>query len=202
MVTTKDKETKALVLKNIFSSFFEKDLKILSDYSDMRELRDTILLLVPRVGSMLDVTRLSNELGVDRVKMYRFLEFLQGTFFIKLLPKFSQSVDRSVAGGKKVYFSDTGILNTIGKVGEAPLFENAVVNQLSVYGNVSFYNKRNSAEIDAILDKHNAFEVKLTGTWQDFSKLQALSSELDIPQAFVVSKKFQNKKGFLSPTVL
>src|SRR3989338_8765161 len=100
VVTTEDKDTKIMVLKNIFASFFEKDIKILSDYSDIRELRDMILLLVPRVGSMLDVTRLSSELGVDRVKIYRFLEFLQGTFFIRLLPRFSRSIDRAVAGGK------------------------------------------------------------------------------------------------------
>ncbi|MDP3758495.1 MAG: DUF4143 domain-containing protein, partial [Candidatus Daviesbacteria bacterium] len=202
VVITEDKDTKVMVLKNIFASFFEKDIKMLSDYTDIRELRDIILLLVPRVGSMLDVTRLSSELSIDRVKIYRFLEFLQGTFFIRLLPRFSKSIDRSVAGGKKVYFTDTGILNVIGKVSEAQVFENAVINQLSVYGKVSFYNKRNTAEIDAILDKHTAFEVKLTGTERDLSKLSALSSELGISQAFVISKKFQEKDGFLSPVVL
>src|SRR3989344_4975677 len=152
VVTTEDKETKIMVLKNIFASFFEKDIKILSDYTDIRELRDIILLLVPRVGSMLDITRLSSELSIDRVKIYRFLEFLQGTFFIKLVPRFSQSIDRAVAGGKRVYFTDTGLLNVVGKVGEAQLFENAVINQLVRFGKVSFYNKRNTAEIDAILD--------------------------------------------------
>lgn len=202
VVTTEDKDTKAMVLKNIFASFFEKDIKILSDYTDIRELRDMILLLVPRVGSMLDVTRLSSELSLDRVKIYRFLEFLQGTFFIRLLPRFSKSIDRSVAGGKKVYFTDIGILNVIGKVSETQLFENAVINQLAQYGKVSFLNKRNTAEIDAILDKHTAFEVKLTGTRQDLFKLSALSSELSISQSFVVSKKFQEKNGFLSPAVL
>lgn len=201
VVTTGDKDSKVLVLKNIFSSFFEKDIKILSDYSDIRELRDMILLLVPRVGSMLDVTRLSSELGIDRVKIYRFLEFLQGTFFIRLLPRFSNSIDRAVAGGKKVYFTDTGLLNVIGKVNEAQVFENAVINQLSGYGKVSFYNKRNTAEIDAILDKQTAFEVKLTGTYQDISRLSALSSDIGISQAFVISKKFQEKQGFLSPVV-
>lgn len=201
-VTTEDKNTKVMVLKNIFASFFEKDIKILSDYTDIRELRDIILLLVPRVGSMLDVTRLSSELSIDRVKIYRFLEFLQGTFFIRLLPRFSKSIDRSVAGGKKVYFTDTGLLNVIGKVSEAQLFENAVINQLVRYGKVSFYNKRNTAEIDAILDKNTAYEIKLSGTQQDFTKVSRLSSNLGLSQAYVISKKFQEKQGFLSSVVL
>ena len=107
-----------------------------------------------------------------------------------------------MAGGKKVYFTDTGLLNVIGKVSEAQIFENAVTNQLSGYGKVSFYNKRNTVEIDAILDKNTAFEVKLTGTSQDLSKLSGLSSELGISQSFVISKKFQEKQGFLSPVML
>jgi len=201
VVTTEDKETKIMVLKNIFASFFEKDIKILSDYTDIRELRDIILLLVPRVGSMLDITRLSSELSIDRVKIYRFLEFLQGTFFIRLLPRFSKSIDRSVAGGKKVYFTDTGLLNVIGKVSEAQIFENAVINQLARYGKVSFYNKRNTAEIDAILDKNTAHEIKLTGTQQDLIKLSSLSSSIGLSQAYVISKKFQEKQGFLSPVI-
>lgn len=202
VVITEDKDTKVMVLKNIFASFFEKDIRILSDYADIRELRDMILLLVPRVGSMLDVTRLASELSVDRVKLYRFLEFLQGTFFIKLLGRFSKSIDRTVAGGKKVYFADTGLLNIIGAVSEAQLLENAVVNQLTRYGAVSFYNKRNTAEIDAILDKQIAFEVKLTGTQQDLLRLSVLSSELSISKAYVISKKFREQDGFLSPVVL
>lgn len=81
VVVTKDADTKTQILKNIFSSFFEKDLKILSDYKDIRELRDLILLLVPRVGSMLEVSKIASELGVDRPKIYSYLEFLQGTLF-------------------------------------------------------------------------------------------------------------------------
>lgn len=152
------------------------------------------MLLVPRVGSRLDITRLASELSVDRVKIYRFLEFLQGTFFIKLLPRFSRSIDRAVAGGKKAYFTDTGILNAIGKVSEAQVFENAVVNQLNRFGQVSFYNKRNTAEIDVIVDNQAAFEVKLTGAPQDFFKLSALSSGLGISKVFIISKKFQETK--------
>ncbi len=190
VVTTKDPETKNIVLRNIFASFFEKDLKLLSDYRDIRELRDLILLLVPRVGSMIDVSRLADELGIDRPKVYSFLEFLQGTFMIKLLPKFSHSIDRSVAGGRKVYFSDTGLLLSIGHVNDAQLFENAVANQLAVYGELSFYNKKNTAEVDFILNREIALEAKLSGTERDVQKLEKLSSRLKLKRCYVLSKKY------------
>lgn len=202
VVLEKNKTAKEQILKNIFSSFFEKDLKILSDYKDIQELRDILLLLVPRIGSMLDVTRLASELGINRPKIYQYLEFLQGTFIIRLLPRYAKGIDKSIAGGKKVYFSDTGLLQNIGNVNDSQLFENAVVNQLAQYGEVSFYNKRNTAEIDMILDKKIAFEIKLKGTEKDYGKLKRLSSELGFERKYVVSKNFVPGNGFISPTIL
>jgi predicted AAA+ superfamily ATPase len=202
VVMTPASADKQLVLKNIFSSFFEKDLQLLSDYKDIRELRDLILLLAPRVGSLLDITRLASELGVDRKKVYGYLEFLQGTFFLRLLTRFSHSIDRAVAGGKKVYFTDTGILQLLGEVNEAQIFENAVVNQLADYGQLSFYNKRNTAEIDVILNKTMAFEIKTTGTEQDLSKLEKLAQELKLTDWYIVSKNHRTGKRFVCADLL
>ena len=201
VVVAKDIEEKKMILKNIFKSFFEKDIKMLNDYSDIRELRDLILLLVPRVGSMLDISKIASELGVKRSKIYIYIEFLQGIYIIKLLPKFSESVDKSIAGGKKVYFSDTGLLRSIGDINEAQTFENTLANQLSQYGDVSFYNKRNTSEIDFIINKEIAFEAKLTGTEDYLKTLKKLSSSLNINKAFIVSKHFREEEGIISPTI-
>lgn len=187
---TENKETKREILKNILISFFEKDLKILSDYKDIRDLRDLILLLVPRVGSMLDVTKIASELGVSRAKIYEYLYFLHGTFFIKLIPKFSRNIDRTVAGGRRVYFSDTGILNSIGNVNEGQLFENAVVNQLGRYGEIHFYRGKSGAEIDAIVDKKTAFEIKIKGTKEYLKDLEKRSKGIGIENCFLVSRDY------------
>lgn len=199
VVTTEDSVTKKLILKNIFASFFEKDIKILSDIKDIRELRDLILMLVPRTGNILDVTKLSNELGINRVKIYNYLELLQGVFFIKLIPKFSKSIDRTVAGGRKIYFSDTGLLNIIGKVNDGQLFENAVANQLSFYGDLFYYNKRSISEIDFILNKEISFEVKLKSTVNDLKNLEKNTSELGLTEYYLVSKSFSETERTIFP---
>ena len=198
VILTYDVKTKEQILKNIFTSFFEKDLKILSDYKDIREVRDLILLLALRVGSTLDISKIASELGVNRVKIYNYLEFLQGTFLIYLLPKFSRSIDRTVASGKKVYFTDTGLLNMISKISEAQVLENAVLNQLLSYGNLSFYNKKNTAEIDAILNKEIALEIKTQGTEKDYKKLKNIANSLKIKKQYIISKTFVNKKNFIA----
>lgn len=200
VVLIDDNETKKQILKNIFASFFEKDIQIIADYKNIRELRDLILLLVPRVGSLIDVTRISSELGISRVKIYSYLEFLEKTFMIKLISKFSKGIDRSVAGGKKIYFNDTGILNAIGYVNDSQLFENAVVNQLAPFGELSFYNKKNKAEIDVILNKKISFEIKIAGIEKDYEKLSQLSQSLGIKDFYIISKK-NNKSGFISASL-
>jgi len=202
VVVTENIESKRMVLKNIFSSFFEKDLKVLSDIREIRELRNLILLLVPRVGNMADITRFASELGISRVKVYEYLEFLQGSFFLTLLPRFSKSIDKSVAGGRKIFFSDTGLLNVTGKVNEGQLFENAIANQLSSYGELSFYNKRNSAEIDFILNRGIAFEVKLKAVTSDYNRTKSIAASAGIKRCFVISKTHVRDENVILPVFL
>lgn len=199
VTVTPASSTKKMVLKNIFASFFEKDIKVLSDIKDIRELRDLILMLVPRTGNILDVTKISNELGINRVKLYNYLELLQGVFFLRLIPKFSESIDRTVAGGRKVYFADTGLLNIIGKVNEGQLFENAIANQLNIYGDITYYNKRSASEIDFILNKEIAFEVKLKSSPSDLRKLEKNCNGLGLDKFYLISKKFSETERTVFP---
>jgi predicted AAA+ superfamily ATPase len=187
VAVTKDYATKKMILKNIFASFFEKDIKVFSELKDVKELRDLILLLGPRNGNILDVSRLSSELGINRVKIYNYLEFLEGTFFLRLIPKYTSDIDRSVAGGKKVYFSDTGILNLITTPNPGQLLETTVANQLHHYGKISFYNRRNTAEIDFILNDEIAFEVKHKAIVQDLHKLKKIATGLYVSRYFIIS---------------
>ena len=189
---TPDISTRQLVLRNIFSSFFEKDIRIFTELKEVRELRDMILLLAPRNGNTIDISRIASELGISRVKVYSYIEYLQGIFFLKLVSKHTGSIDKSVTAGKKVYFSDTGILNMIARVTEGQLFETAVCNQLDSWGNLSFYNKRNSAEIDFILNSETALEVKMTAVKNDIEKLKKLSGTLNINDYYVISRKYSD----------
>ena len=202
VVLTTDRETKRQILKNIFASFFEKDIKVFTELKDVRELRNLILLLAARNGNLVDVTKLASELEINRVKIYNYLEFLEGIFFLKMIPKYSKSIDRSVVGGKKIYFSDTGILNLVAKVTDGQLLETAVANQLSIYGELSFYNKRNKSEIDFILNKEIAFEVKQKVLESDSRKLLSLAKEIGIEKNYLISNTISDMEGIVYPWFL
>lgn len=106
-----------------------------------------------------------------------------------------------MVGGKKVYFSDTGMLNVIGRVTDAQLLENGLINQIGKYGKISFYNKRNTEEIDLIYENRIALEIKSKGIDSDSIKLAKIAAKLGITESHVVSKEFVERPGFISPVV-
>ena len=93
-----------------------------------------------------------------------------------------------MAGGKKVYFSDTGILNLVTKTSEGQLLETTVANLLQHHGQISYYNKRNTAEIDFILNGEVAFEVKQKAIEPDLKKLEKTATQLNLQRYYIVSK--------------
>lgn len=105
-------------------------------------------------------------------------------------------------GGKKVYFSDTGILNLVAKVTDGQLLETAVANQLANYGELSFYNKRNKSEIDFILNKEIAFEVKQKGLEADYKRLQNLAGEIGIERKYLISNSMSVVENAVYPWFL
>lgn len=181
---------KERMLKDIFSSYYQNEIIGLSDYRKNEKIRDLILLLASRVGSQLDIVKLSQELGINRTTVYSYLSFLQATYFIHLLSPFSKSIDREVSGSQKVYFCDNGILKTITALNIGQLLENAVYNQLKIRGNLNYFRRPSGAEIDFVLDKKVAYEVKATATASYVSDLKRSMETAKLKEGCMVSKNF------------
>jgi hypothetical protein len=203
VVLARSKGEKNLILENIFKSFFEKDILNLADYQDVKEIRDLILLLSKRIGSKLDITKLASELGVNRYKIYSYLEFLEATFLLKLVSVYTKSIDKKIASGKKVYFLDTGLINKIVKLNEGELFENAVFNLLIRYGDISYFHVKTGHEIDFILNNEIALEVKSKATESDVLQLNRLSNQIGIVKKYIISKEYvENLDNIIYPQFL
>ena len=190
-------EQKKEYLKDIFKSYFEKDVRALADFREINVFRDLLLLLLRRVGSKLEISKLSIEVGAARATVYSYLSFLQGTYMIDLVPLYSKSIDKEVAGAKKVYVCDNGLLNQFSRVSSGALLENAVYLNLKQLGKVSYYQKRQGSEVDFILDDKIALEVKEKGNKNDYLKLSRIAKSLNIKERYVVSKNFAPERGFI-----
>jgi len=203
VVLESDRSAKKAIIGDIYTSYFEKDVRSLSDFRDIARLQDLILLLMRRAGSKLNVLRIASELGLSRETVYSYLSFLEATYFVHLVSPFSRSPDREVSGAKKIYLCDSGLLNHMAQVSSGTLLENAVFNVLKANEDVHYYQRRTGAEIDFILKKSGiAVEVKETGTHSDMRQLKKLSASIGLKKCFVVSKNFVPAKGFIPVTEL
>lgn len=201
VVIEEDYNKKREFLIDIFKSYFEKDVKGMADFKDINAFRDLLLLLLKRIGSKLEITKLSSEIGVTRDTIYSYISFLEKTFFISLISPYTQSIDREISGTKKIYVCDNGIAKHIGKTEEGNLLENAVFNDIKKFGEINYYQKRKGPEIDFILNLENkkkiSLEIKQKGNDMDLKKLKKVSRDLKINEFYVVTQKFIDKKGFI-----
>lgn len=199
VVLSEDEEQKKASLNDIFTSYFEKDVKSLADFRQLNVLRELILLLFQRIGSKLDISKMASTLSTSRPTVYSYLNFLEQTYFISLISPYSKNVDREISGAKKVYACDTGFVNLFARVDLGNLLENAVFNCIRHQGKVNYFQKRTGAEIDFILpDRNIALEVKTKSDMKDIEKLSDLAEKIGIDESYVVAKDFTDLKGVIS----
>jgi len=187
VVLSEDKEIKREILGDIFTSYFEKDVRSLADFRELNKLRDLILLLTNRVGSKIEISKIASEIGVSRETVYSYLNFLEKTYFIFLISPFSQNRDIEVRAAKKLYFCDTGILNYLGKVSYGSIFENFVFNNLRKYGVINYYQRYKGQEIDFIIDGRFAFEAKIKTSEFDIKHLKRIANSLRIKECYIIT---------------
>lgn len=188
---------KKMMMEDIFSSYFQLEVKQLGDFRKTNIIRDLLLLLMERTGSKLDMQKLSRELGVARETVYNYIAFLENTYFIKLVRPFSRSRDTEIRSIPKFYLCDSGMINQFARVSEGAIFENAVFSALRTKGEVNYYQKKSGVEIDFILNKKYAYEVKITPDKQDIKKLDVLTKELKLKDYKIVSKKYSRLENVI-----
>ena len=186
---------KRKALEEIFSSFFQLEVLQLGDFRRNNVVRDLILLLMQRVGSKLDIQKLSRELGISRPTLYEYLSFLEDTYFIKRIRPFSRSKDTEIRKMPKVYICDSGLIYHFGNADEGSLFENSVFQNLRMQGEVNYYQRKSGREIDFIFNKKTAIEVKVSPTRKDMQNLKELASALNLQDYKIVSKQYSTLKN-------
>lgn len=198
VVLEQSAEGKLLKLDDILGSYFNLDVEMLANFRDNRKLKDLLFLLSSRVGSKPEVGKLAESLDVSRQTLAGYLDFFEQTYMIHYLRPISGSSDVRIKHLPKIYFGDTGILNRIGQVSRGQLFENKVFNQLLIRlayegrlgdfaQSIGYYQAKSGAEIDFIIDRKIAYEVKTSGGGFDVRKLERTANKLGITDCRVIA---------------
>lgn len=190
-------EEKKKALEEIFTSFFQLEILQLGDFRKNEMIRDLILLMIQRLGSKIDIQKISKELSISRSTLYEYLAFLEGTFLLKTIKPFSKGKNSEIRKRPKVYLCDTGLANYLVSLDFGLLFENSVFQNLRQKGELNYYQRKTGVEIDFILNKKVAYEVKLTPHLSDIRKVERLVDELNLETFRIVSKNYSEYENVI-----
>ncbi len=198
VVLSDDVGQKRDLIADIFSSYMNHDIAALADFKKSHEAFKLVKLLAGRIGSKLDVSKLSSLSGISRYGVENYLDLFEQSYLIKTLPVTSKNPDRELVKARKLYFLDNGMASFAADLGSGAKFENAVFNQLHHYGSLSYYALKTGNEIDFVLDKKTAFEVKETAAETDLKNTRMLAQNIDVEACYVIGRHPSNTfEGYL-----
>jgi uncharacterized protein len=189
VVLAKTNRDKKDLLNDIVSSYISIDIKTLADFKNEHNIYNLIKLLAKRAGTRLDYSKLSRTSGLSRPTVNNYIDLFEKTYLLTRIPVYTKSPDREIVKAKKLYFCDNGLLNTLAKVDGGTEFENAIFNQLRPLGKLQYYAKKTGLEIDFILNKKAAIEVKESPTISHIKKLSILAKAISLKKTYIIGKK-------------
>jgi predicted AAA+ superfamily ATPase len=177
-------------------TFLERDIPQLGFRIPAAALGRLWRMLAHSHGQVLNTSKLAGSMGVSSHTVRNYIDILEQTFVLRVLPPWSGNTKKRLVKSPKVYIRDSGLLHTLlGIETMEDLFSHpvygssfegyAVENILTRFPRwqPSFYRTSNGTEIDLVMTK---------GTGKVAVEIKASSS----PK---VSKGFQNSIESLSP---
>ena len=174
MKNGEEKETLSL----ISNSYLYKDLFIYEKIKKPSLLKKLLQALALQIGSEVSYNELAQIVGADKGTIEKYIDLLEKTFVIFKLPGLSRNVRNEIKKGKKIYFYDNGIRNSLianytllnQRTDKGALWENyfiseriKYINYKKLYSNIYFWRTVRQQEIDYIEERDgifNAFEMK------------------------------------------
>lgn len=188
VVLTQNDTSKKERLLDILNSYINIDIQLLADFRRKDIVHSLMTMLASRSGNRLDYAKLARLLGASPMTVKNYIDFFEDTYFLFRIPIFTRNPDKAIVKARKLYFSDTGLLNTLAEVSSGTQFENAVFTQLRQHGALHYYSLKNGKEIDFILNGNIALEVKETPSNMDMKPLRSLANHLYIETSRLVGR--------------
>lgn len=207
-------EEKRVVLKNIYNTYFLREVKDILGLIDDYKLGQMIKALALQIGNLVQYREISDvsELSFQTVKGY--LNFLEKTFICRLVKPYFTNKRTEIVKNPKVYFFDNGLRNLVvedfRKIGDRPdggaLLENALAMQLIKQEiGFKFWRSKQKSEIDFVIElpegRRIALEVKKRLRAIDLKSKSARdfqSKHKEIPLSFATYQSISKNKQKLN----
>jgi uncharacterized protein len=166
------------VLKGLSDAYLYKDIFLLENIKRSALIEKLMLALAFQVGNEISYNELGQTIGADNKTIEKYIDLLEKAYIIFKLPSFSRNMRNEIKKGRKIYFYDNGIRNSLIRnfnpvdlrqdIGQ--LWENFLVSErikttqyLKIWLNRYFWRTHTQQEIDYIEEyngKMYAFEFK------------------------------------------
>lgn len=123
--------------RNYLQTYVERDVRQMINVKNLIDFETFMRLLAGRVGQILNLSTLANDVGVSSTTLKEWLSVLEASYIIFRLNPFFENIGKRVIKSPKIYFTDVGLASYLLGI-ESPsiaardplignLFENLVV---------------------------------------------------------------------------
>ncbi|MGR4869152.1 ATP-binding protein [Variovorax sp. LARHSF232] len=171
-------------LGDYFATYVERDLRQLAAVHDLQRFERFVRLCAGRVGQLVNLTSLGNDAGVSHATARAWLDLLQTSYIVHVLPPWFTNTSKRLVKSPKLYFYDVGLacwllgLRSADQVARDPLlgslFENLVIMEAlktrfnqGESGEMYFFRDATGNEVDLLIPagrKLRAVEIKAGAT--------------------------------------
>ena len=111
-VKTEDED----ILHQLFEDILVRDIAVRYGVRDVKTLKRLALYLVSNVGNLVTGNKLRSLFGIGATStVMEYFSYLEQTWLMHFIPKFSYSVRKQSVNPRKVYAIDTGLINVNSK---------------------------------------------------------------------------------------
>ncbi len=170
VVLAENVEKKNQVMREIFESYVEKDIRNLLDVEKPQAFTALLKIIASQIGGIVNISEISSTIGISNKTVNSYLWYLEKTFILHKVSPYFTNVRKEITKAPIYYFYDQGLRNyLLGLFGNVPLpssmsghlFENLVFNSLRQsnipLSDIHFWRSRDNAEVDFVVQK--GFEV-------------------------------------------
>lgn len=169
------------------NTYVERDVHQLLKIKDTLLFTNFLRILVGRIGTILDVTSISNDTGISTKTVMEWLSILHTSYICFLLPPWYENRGKRLTKSPKLYFYDTGLACALAGIDDAEqlnrdplrggLFENLVILEAmkraynnGTRPNLYFYRDSKGVEVDLVEYSGRKLiptEIKSSATFND-----------------------------------
>lgn len=172
---------------NYLETYVERDLRQQINIRNLSHFETFLKLLAGRIGQVLNVHSLSNDIGVSSTTLSEWLSILEASFIVHRIFPYYKNFGKRVIKSPKIYFTEIGLatyllgIQNSEQVSRDPLigglFENLVVNEalkmrynIGMPANLYYFRDSHGNEIDLIFEEQRQLtpiEIKSAMSFND-----------------------------------